>query len=229
MLQTIGILDYNNKNMGDPCGKYITDMEFLKHMIPHHQVAVDMSKKVLLTSSDPIIIYLARNIIYKQSDEILLMENILLSNIPNMSSSDEQMYLEIPNQFTVYYPKKSRDEHPQCGLHHFDPNIIHSNHKPTDKEYLDHMVSHHDVAIEMSERVTKNSKNPLMVSFAYDTIANQRYEIWLMRQLLKSNKIHSPILEPFNTNANTNTYSFYVLLIILLFVSVIIYKSNVII
>ena len=166
MLQTIGILSYNNKNMGNPCGKYITDIEFLKHMIPHHQVAVDMSKKVLLTSNDPTIIYLARNIIYKQSDEILLMENILLSGIPNMASSDEQMYLEIPNQFTVYYPKESRAEHQPCGLHHFDPTIIQNSHKLTDKEYLDHMVSHHDVAIEMSERVTKNSKNPLMVSFA---------------------------------------------------------------
>ena len=180
MLQTIGILDYNNKNMGDPCKKYITNEEFLKHMIPHHQVAIDMSNKVLLTSSDPIIIYLARNIIYKQSDEILLMENILLSGIPNMSSSDEQMYLEIPNQFTVYYPKESRAEYPQCGLHHFNIETIHNNHKLTDKEYLDHMISHHDVAIEMSERVTKNSENPLMISFAYDTIINQRYEIWLM-------------------------------------------------
>lgn len=218
MLQTIGILSYNNKNMGNPCGKYITDIEFLKHMIPHHQVAVDMSKKVLLTSNDPTIIYLARNIIYKQSDEILLMENILLSGIPNMASSDEQMYLEIPNQFTVYYPKESRAEHQQCGLHHFDPTTIQNSHKLTDKEYLDHMISHHDVAIEMSERVTKNSKNPLMVSFAYDTIKNQRYEIWLMRQLLKSNKIHSPILEAFSTN--TNTYLF-ILLIILLFISII--------
>ena len=26
----------------DPCSKHITDLEHLKHMIPHHQVAVDI-------------------------------------------------------------------------------------------------------------------------------------------------------------------------------------------
>lgn len=203
MLRTKGILNYKNNKMGDPCRKYITDKEFLKHMIPHHQVAIDMSKKILETSNDPTIIYLARNIIYNQTDEILTMENMLLSGIPTMASSDVQEYLEIPNIFTSYVPKKSRAEQYVCGMHHFDPrekSAIHSGkekgHKLTDKKFLDHMIYHHDVAIEMANRVTKNSKNPMMVSFAYDTIVGQRYEIWLMRQLLKSDKIYSQIMKP---------------------------------
>ena len=28
----------------NPCTDKLTDNEYLKHMIPHHQVAVDMSK-----------------------------------------------------------------------------------------------------------------------------------------------------------------------------------------
>jgi uncharacterized protein (DUF305 family) len=202
MLQTIGILDYKKEMMGDPCKEYVTDAEFLKHMIPHHQVAIDMSKKVLLSTNNPTIIYLARNILYKQSDEILLMENILLSGIPNMASPDKDTYIERTNQFSFYYPKESRANKSVCTSHHFDPSLIHINHKLTDNEYLEHMIPHHDIAISMAERVTKNSKNPTMVSFAYDVIGNQRYEIWLMKQLFTSLQIHSPILEPFDGKLN---------------------------
>lgn len=202
MLQTRGVLDYKNKLMGNPCGKYITDLEFLRHMIPHHQVAIDMSKKVLKYTTDPNIVYLARNIIFKQTDEIVFMENLLMSNIPNLSSKDKYMFIEIPNQFTVYYPKQSRAAKPTCTMHHFDPNLIHNynnnnhnNHNKilTDKQYMKHMIPHHDVAITMAERVIKYSTNPSMIDFAYGVIKNQRYEIWLMRQYIdKSQRIFSP-------------------------------------
>ena len=33
---------FNNKS--DPCDNNLTDKEYLFHMIPHHQVAVDISK-----------------------------------------------------------------------------------------------------------------------------------------------------------------------------------------
>jgi uncharacterized protein (DUF305 family) len=156
MLQTRVILNYNkNKEMGDPCGEYISDVEFLKHMIPHHQVAVDMSKEVLKFSTDTSIIYLARNIIFKQSDEILFMENYLLSGIPNTSSGDKATKIKMPNQFTVWYPEASRADNYQCGLHHFSTRVAKHHHVKkgevfTDREFLDHMIYHHDVAIEMS-------------------------------------------------------------------------------
>ena len=219
MLQTIGILDYNNKTMSDPCKEYVTDTEFLKHMIPHHQVAINMSKKILGVSNNPTIIYLARNILFKQSDEVLLMENILLSGIPNMSSTNKDTYNEITNQFSFFYPKESRADNPTCTMHHFDPSMIHNG--ITDKEYLEHMIPHHDIAIEMAERVTKHSKNPTMVTFAYDVISNQRYEIWLMKQILESMQIHSPILEPFVTQSSTMNIWIIIVSICLLFLTVI--------
>lgn len=192
MLQTIGWLNYNKKHMSNPCGHYITDFEFLKHMIPHHQVAIDMSKRILKYTRNPNIILLARNIIFGQSDEILFMENLLFSSIPDLSSKDSHQTIIIPNQFTVHYPKSSRADNYQCGLHHFSSSVAmkHNNHHSrfTDAQYLDHMIYHHDVAIEMSNRVTKYSTNPSLVSFAYDIIKGQRYEIWLMKQLLYSSQ-----------------------------------------
>ena len=31
----------------EPCSTNLTDLQYLEHMIPHHQVAVDMSKVLL--------------------------------------------------------------------------------------------------------------------------------------------------------------------------------------
>ena len=149
MLQTLGILNYNkNTHMGNPCGKYTTDSEFLKHMIPHHQVAIDMSKRVLIYTVDPNIIYLAREIIFTQPDEILFMENILLSGIPHISSNDKHRVEIIPNQFSIWYNHESRADNYQCGLHHFSTTeaIKHEKHLNldsdifSDKSFLEHMI-----------------------------------------------------------------------------------------
>jgi uncharacterized protein (DUF305 family) len=229
MLQTAGILDYSKDHMKNPCSEYVSDNDFLKHMIPHHQVAIDMSKEILKYTTDPSIIYLARNIRYKQTDEILFMENILLNNIPNLSSKDNFRREEIPNQFTVWYPKKSRAKYYSCGLHHFSSKIakMHKLKKGqvfTDKKYLDSMIFHHDVAIEMSERVIKNTKNPTIHTFANEIIKGQRYEIFLMRGYLKNSQQQcSPLMtkksiEYFDSRKiQSNKFLLYFLLLLLIF------------
>lgn len=198
MLRTKDLLSYDKDKDGihlsNPCGGYITDHEFLMHMIPHHQVAIDMSKEVMKYSTDPNILYLARNIIYKQTDEILFMESMLLSFIPNMDSGDKYMNQKIPNQFTVWYPKESRADNYQCGLHHFSTKIakLHKLKKGqpfTDVEYMTGMVYHHDVAVEMSGRIMKYSKNPFMRTFANEIIKSQRYEIWLMKGYIENSQV----------------------------------------
>lgn len=51
--------------------------EFLRHMIPHHQVAVDMSVELLKTTNDSNLIHMCRNIIWQQRYEIWLMQDML--------------------------------------------------------------------------------------------------------------------------------------------------------
>ena len=89
------------------------------------------------------------------------------------------------------------------------------------------MIQHHDVAVEMAERIMKNSKNPALISFAYDTIANQRYEIWTMRQLLQSKKIHSPILENFIDKSYYTYVTHYILLLIVIGLICLYIKSSI--
>ena len=55
-------------------------------MIPHHQVAVDMSKKILKTTNNDFIMDLAYNIIHNQQLEITHL--YYLSNSKNMFESN---------------------------------------------------------------------------------------------------------------------------------------------
>ena len=54
----------------------MTDEMYIKHMIPHHQVAVDMSKRILNTTNDDFIIDLAYKIIHSQQLEIYNLYNL---------------------------------------------------------------------------------------------------------------------------------------------------------
>ena len=60
--------------------EHMTDEMYIKHMIPHHQVAVDMSKRILKTTTNDFIIYLAYRIIRAQQSEIAELYNLANSN-----------------------------------------------------------------------------------------------------------------------------------------------------
>ena len=63
-----------------------TDAMYIHHMIPHHQVAVDMSKKILKTTNNDFIVDLAHKIIRGQQLEISYLYN--LSKSKNMFESN---------------------------------------------------------------------------------------------------------------------------------------------
>ena len=52
--------------MSNPCTDVLSDSEYLRHMIPHHQVAIDMSEMLLPISKNPDVLHLCRNIIRNQ-------------------------------------------------------------------------------------------------------------------------------------------------------------------
>ena len=60
--------------VSNPCTDYLTELEYLTHMIPHHQVAIDMSLLLIPKTSNPTILHLCRDIIRKQTYEIWEME-----------------------------------------------------------------------------------------------------------------------------------------------------------
>ena len=55
----------------------ITDKSYLEHMIPHHQVAVDMSKRLLLYTNHSYTYNFCKQLIIDQQSEIFYMKNLL--------------------------------------------------------------------------------------------------------------------------------------------------------
>ena len=51
--------------------------KYLEHMIPHHQVAIDMSRRLLLHTNNSYLLEFCRKLIIEQQGEIFYMENLL--------------------------------------------------------------------------------------------------------------------------------------------------------
>ncbi|CAB3672228.1 CopM family metallochaperone [Paraburkholderia rhynchosiae] len=62
------------KNMSAPTYTGDADKDFVAHMIPHHQGAIDMAQVELKYGKDPELKRLAKNIIKAQHDEIGFMQ-----------------------------------------------------------------------------------------------------------------------------------------------------------
>jgi uncharacterized protein (DUF305 family) len=74
-----------NKSYSNPCTDKLSDIEYLEHMIPHHQVAIDMSKRLLLYTNHSYLMDFCRKLIIDQQSEIYMM-NDLLKNTYNYKS-----------------------------------------------------------------------------------------------------------------------------------------------
>ena len=72
-------MNHSKKEEISICRSNLTDNEYLEHMIPHHQVAIDMSKRLLLYTNNSYLIDFSRRLIYDQEGEIYYMNNLLES------------------------------------------------------------------------------------------------------------------------------------------------------
>ena len=173
----------------DPCIDYLSDKEYLLHMIPHHQVAIDISYELQKTSRNPIIHNILRKIIWVQNREIMMMKDVL-NNLPeNISdlSTMKHLYINTISDFT----KSATDINAECKSEFFDPDEHKKHIKHMDineKMYIEHMIPHHQVAVDMSKRLLKHTNNDFMITFAYRIIRSQQEEISYMNNLLKDMK-----------------------------------------
>ena len=189
-----------NENLTDPCNDDLTDNEYLKHMIPHHQVAVDISNKLIKISKNPIMISLCHGIIWQQQYEIQIMEGVM-DKLPNEFNQYERNQIKSSNtdlsnysnktKLHFYNPKLSQATDYTCDPNFFKPND-HKAHmegmKLTDKSYLEHMIPHHQVAVDMSNRLLAYTKNIHMIDLATTIIKEQQFEILKMNGMLNDMK-----------------------------------------
>jgi uncharacterized protein (DUF305 family) len=133
----------------------LSDLDYINHMIPHHQIAIDMSEQLIPYTKSYIMLTLTRDIIRKQNYEIWEMANM---------TGYTKEYI-----FTIKPVTKKM--------------------KMSVTQYLQHMIPHHQVAIDMSKRLLLYTKTPYLTVLAYEIIIDQQKEILTMTGLLNKNTI----------------------------------------
>jgi len=189
--------DSNMTEGSNPCSDKLTDIEYLKHMVPHHQVAIDMSNLLTPNTLNPTMKHLCRDITRKQGYEIWEM-NMMIKSLPyNITSNEVVIVEDITTKLDVYNPIMSKSKEGECNPLFFKPND-HSVHMEgmeiTDKSYLEHMIPHHQVAIDMSKRLLLHTNNNYLTDFCRKLIIDQQGEIYYMNNLLNNTYNYKSIL-----------------------------------
>ena len=191
----LGMLEMYVRSRDPPkkniCTGYLTDLEYLNHMIPHHQVAVDISIELQKKTNSPAMQDILRKLIWVQKYEIDLMQELkkTIYSEDGMSVQNNMNKTYIYTVSDFVYPNKKGLTHTYCDPHFFDPekHMEHIKHMDlTDEMYIHHMIPHHQVAVDMSKVLLTNTKNDFMIYLAYRIIRSQQEEIVLLNDLLNS-------------------------------------------
>jgi hypothetical protein len=174
-----------------PCRVSLSDREFLTHMIPHHQLAIDMSVEHMKHTKNDILFRILRDLIRIQTYEITLMRTYFDTNVANVSKVDTHQRF-LPTTVSSIYPNTLGLTNTYC-----DPGFFHTAHHmshgaiATDKMYIEHMIPHHQVAVDMCKMLLQHTKSDFLIQLAYGMIRTQESEIVLLHDLLKSRFIDS--------------------------------------
>ena len=192
-IATRTLINPHRKNKSNIFRDYLTDKEYLEHMIPHHQVAVDISILLQKKTKNPEMQDILRKIIWVQNYEIQLMRYMAKSLPENDMSTSE---IDMVRNYTITIgdltkPNKVGLTKTYCDPHFFDPkkHMKHMKHmKLDDKMYIKHMIPHHQVAVDMSKVLLKNTKNDFMIYLANRIIRSQNAEIILLNDMLSKKR-----------------------------------------
>jgi uncharacterized protein (DUF305 family) len=109
------------------------------------------------------------------------MHSILESFIPTFASKDKIDRKYITNTNEHWFPDEITDYKSQCNEKAFMMAHKVTNKNISLKEFLEHMIGHHQVAVDMSKKILKYTQNPIIMTLAYNIIKDQQQEIWYMK------------------------------------------------
>lgn len=142
----------------DENGNY-SDERFIDMMVPHHEGAVEMAEVALENSDREEILELSRNIVRAQEAEIEDLKAI---------KQEEFGTSEIPTDMT--------DEEMQAMGMGMDADEL-AGQEPFDRAFIDHMIPHHQSAIDMANVALRESDNERIRRLAGDIVEAQEREI----------------------------------------------------
>ena len=160
-----GMMQSNNGSMmGDSMMQHTnisSEEEFIKHMIPHHQEAVDTASQLTQITQNPELKKLTADIAAAQENEITMMNGWI-----------QRRYATGTVQ--ANYQPMMRDTSTLSAI------------TTIEKMRLEDMIQHHMGAIMMAKGVLKLSPRAEVEAFAKNVIAAQSAEIAQMQKMLKS-------------------------------------------
>jgi uncharacterized protein (DUF305 family) len=146
------------------------DSHFIEQMIPHHEDAITMANLALTQAEHAEIKTLANNIIKAQSEEIDQMKLWYKSWFGN----------EVPNLNLSMGYGMGMMMH--GGMMGFETDVkTLENAKPFDKEFIEQMIVHHQMAVMMGQMLLRGTARPEMKRLAENIIVAQTEEINQMR------------------------------------------------
>ena len=147
-----------------------TESAFLKSMIPHHELAVDMAEMARERGEHREVKRLAGAIVEAQNGEI---------------SEMEQIYRRLAGEEIVPDPAAHAElglSQDQAGMHEGGPAMLEGAAKDFDKAFIDAMIPHHQGAIRMARVVLAEAEEPEIRSLAEDVVSAQSREIRAMNR-----------------------------------------------
>jgi uncharacterized protein (DUF305 family) len=144
------------------------DQHFIVQMIPHHEGAIAMAKIALERSKRPEILSLANGIIEAQEKE------------------NRDMRSWYQSWFGSAPPAGGMGMMHMDGMEG-DAGVLKSvSATEFDREFIQQMIPHHEMAIMMAQMLQASSERPEMKELADNIITSQSREIEMMRGWLKS-------------------------------------------
>ena len=163
-----------------------SDHAFLEHMILHHQVAVDMAKQLQSKSMNTVILEYLRDLIRQQQYEITQMGSVFRRGVPQQFSTQPAEKLYDPSKYQ-FYGIIGSGSGTTCDANMFMPGHTGYHQQQVsgmEREFLEHMITHHQVAVDISRVMIKKTDNQHIMALCYDIIRSQEHEISKMRDLL---------------------------------------------
>ena len=138
----------------------ISERQYIEHMIPHHQEAIDTAKQVVARGKNTDVKTLAESIIIAQEKEISDMK------------AWYQSWYGVEYKDTGVYEPMMRDLVPLSG-------------DTLDRAFIEDMIPHHTHALMMNQQVVPNIEHEEIKALATAIAETQSAEIITMRILLK--------------------------------------------
>jgi uncharacterized protein (DUF305 family) len=158
-----------------------TDKAFVREMVPHHQMAVEMADMAKMDATHKAVRSLASQIIKAQNTEISALKGIAkrlgvkVESMPANGHMTDQMMRDLDTLGV------SMDD---SGMM-MDMTALHGA-KPFDRKFIDMMIPHHQGAIRMARAELAKGKDSALRKIASGIVADQAKEIRQMNSWRKA-------------------------------------------